>query len=205
MSIPENNKFIEFQDKIISMPLWVKQAIFLNLKENLEANITIPFVNTMAKDTTFQFYIPSITFKGRQELETRELGLDINLYKFLEFAQNKTNIAEITIISRWTLEECATCFLDAIEKEFIEKPSSDLINGTVAYLSGTIRLGEYFTRIGKITIEQLDQALRTQKQIIESSGDRIGIGEVMLNLNFITEKDMQAILHIKMKLKKDSL
>ena len=200
--INKENKFKDFVNKTIDFPLWIKQVLFLALRDNLEGTVTKSFLNIMAKENTFQFFIPKLTFKGKKELETREHNLDINTYKFLSAAVNEISITEITIGNFWTLEECAKCFTDALDLEYIHKPANDILTGTAYYISGKIRLGEYFTRIGRLTIDQLDEALRAQKQISESTGDRIGIAGVMLNLGFVSEKDIQSILHVKDESKK---
>jgi len=197
-----DNKFTGFISKIFELPLWIKQVIYLKLKGHLEKSGTKYYLDIMTEDNIFQLYKPQLTFRGRKELETHSKGLDPNLYKFLASLDSNKNIIEITISNFWTLEECAKYFTDALDEEFILKPECNIINGMAYYLSGKIRLGEYFTRIGKINIHQLDEALRAQKQIQETTGDKLGIAGIMMNLGLVSEEDIQSILLIKEESKK---
>ena len=64
-------------------------------------------------------------------------------------------------------------------------------------MSGKIRLGEYFVKTNRINIEQLDEALRNQKQTEEAFGDRPGLAEILVNLNFLSKNDTEGILLLK--------
>ena len=64
-------------------------------------------------------------------------------------------------------------------------------------MSGKIRLGEYFIKINKITIEQVNEALKKQKPLEESLGDRPGLAEILISLNFLSRKDTEGILLLK--------
>jgi hypothetical protein len=53
------------------------------------------------------------------------------------------------------------------------------------------RLGEILIRIGKITHDQLDQALKVQR-----TGDMRPIGEILVDLGFITKEDWQSTVQM---------
>ena len=64
------------------------------------------------------------------------------------------------------------------------------------YLAGKYRTGEYFKRIGKINIDQLEHTIRIQKELREK-GERPQFVELMIEFGYITEADSKALLIIK--------
>lgn len=187
---------------IINLPLWIKQVVYLELKSNLEssaARFTLEFIN---KDDSLQLYLPQITFLGRKEIETKSRKLANATYKFLEGSDRSQRILDICIENSWTLEACSIQMLICMDQELISPPRSAVINGTAQYIAGRIRLGEYLIKLNKITIDQLDQALRTQKYIEHSIGERTGLAEVLINLGYITQHDTESILFLKEESKK---
>lgn len=198
----ENNKFLGFIEKIEQLPLWIKEVTYVQIHDSLHKSVTQIYMDMLNKKKMFQYYEPILTFKGKQEIENREKGFHLNIYKFLECVQKGQNIIEITINNFWTLEETAIYFTDCLSADLVSHVDSKLVETTAMYLSGKIRLGEYFVRLDKITITQLDEALRSQKQIETSTGDKIGIASVFVNLGLLSNKDIQAILLIKDEAKK---
>lgn len=191
----KNNVFESFINRIFSFPLWVKEILYLQLKENLEATLVDSDINAQYDDV-YQFYIPQISFKGKKEFSDREHSHDINTYKFLEGVSQGLSIIEITLNNFWTLEEISKIFTDCIEREYIAIPSSNIVIVTSFYLSSKIRLGEYFKRLGKISLEQLDQALRKQKET-QDAGQKLGIATILIQLGYISEQDTKNLLVIK--------
>ena len=83
------------------------------------------------------------------------------------------------------------------------KPPDNLILAGIHYMSGEIRLGEYVKRLNKIDIKELDDILRKQKQHNEENPDsKLKIGEIMVDMGFVANKDIDKILHTKSEAKK---
>lgn len=186
--------------RIYEMPFWVKHIIYLELRDEIETSLK-KSLDYIKKDNCLQLYIPQITFIGKKKLESGLREFEPNIKKFIEGVAQNFNIAEIAVNNGWNLAECASYFLIAANAELISSPEV-IIKGTALYVSGEIRLGEYFVKIGKITIEQLDEALKTQNYVEESIGDKIAIGRIFINLGFITKIDTEAILALKMEAQK---
>lgn len=202
MTAQGSTSFESLLNHLHNLPLWIKQVVYAELKGDLEssaARLTLEYIN---RDDTLQLYTPQITFLGRKELETRARGLSPTTYKFLEGADASLRILDISIRNSWTLETCALQLLASMDQELVSPPRSAIINGTAQYLGNRIRLGEYLIKLNKITIDQLDQALRTQKYIEQSIGERTGLAEVLINLGYITQKDTESILFLKEESKK---
>jgi hypothetical protein len=202
METSKHNKYLNFAASILGMPLWIKEVIYIQLRKDLNLLITEDFLDSIENRDIFQLIVPKLTYKGKKEVENREKNLSQQVYKFLEEVTKEYKIVEMVINNFWTLEECAKYYVECIENELINKPSSPRLLACAQYLSGKIRLGEYFTRTEKITLDQLNEALIQQQQIQDSTGDKIGIAVVLMNKGFVTEKDIQSLLKIKDESKK---
>lgn len=188
--------------EIFHMPVWLKQIIFLELKDEFERSGVKNYLGNMTKDNCFQLYIPKLTYTGKKELENRTKALPKEVYSLLEGAFQGMSIMEIAVANNWNFQECSTNFLIALDNELVSSPSSSLIRGTALYMSGRIRLGEYFVKIDKISMNQLNEALRKQKDIEEALGDRPGLADILVSMGFLTKEDTEGVLYLKKDCKK---
>ena len=202
MSTSSQNTFKTFIQEIFNLPVWIKQIIYIELKEQLESSSINSCIGITKKDNCLQLYIPKLTYTGKKELTHKTKNLSESAYIFLECAYQNISIIEIAIKNNWNLCECSNYFLEAINNDLVIKPSSPIVKGTALYMSGKIRLGEYFVKINKITIEQLDEALRTQRHMEESVGDKPGLAKILVDLNFLNKTDTEGILLLKDDCKK---
>lgn len=193
--------FESFFNGILSFPLWVKQVMYVKLKENLENDLG-EFISLLNEEDQFELYTPELTFKGKHELELRELRLGQNFYSFLLGVANGQDIIEMTLNNFWTLEESSKLFIDSIQKELIHKPKRELIEAVASYMAGKIRLGEFFKKMGKIDVKQLEGALRLQKERLDKTGENIKIAAVLIEMGYITMEDTKIILMLKEEAKK---
>jgi len=194
--------FKTFIREIFDLPVWIKQIIYMELKEQFESSTIKNCIDITSKGNCLQLYIPKLTYTGKKELETKTKHISENTYIFLKCVSQNISIIEIAINNNWNLSECSIYFLEAIDAELVVNPSSPIVKGTALYMSGRIRLGEYFVKINKITIEQLDKALNNQKNLEETFGDRPGLAEILVNLNFLSKNDTEGILLLKEDCKK---
>ncbi len=197
MQTNSKNIFKLFIKEIFNLPVWIKQIIYLELKEEIENSPAKNFFNIVTKENCLQLYIPKLTYKGRKELEKKSGKYSEELIFFLEAAFQELSIIETAVANNWSLVECSKCFIGAINEELLVSPISPVIKGTALYLAGDIKLGEYFVKINKISIEQLDEALRTQKNFEESVGDKPGLADVLVQLGFLNKQDTEGILLLK--------
>ncbi len=197
----KKNIFLSFLDKFLGLPLWIKEVLYVQLKEDIEKYSISATHGILDKTDLYQYYEPTLTYLGKKELYSRSIDLPQNMYRFLEGASQGLDILEITLNNFWTLEETANLNLQAIEKELVTAPVTANAKATAMYLAGKIRLGEYFKHIGKLDVDQLDATMRRQKEI-EATGQRAGIASVMIDLGFVTEEETKMILYIKDECKK---
>lgn len=197
MQFTSKNIFKLLIKEIFNLPVWIKQIIYLELKEEFDSSPMKTYINLITKDTCLQFYIPKLTYAGKKELEKKTGRYSEEIYSILEAAFQELSVIETAIANNWSLYECSKHFVDAINSELMICPISPVIKGTALYLAGEIRLGEYLVKTGKINIEQLDEALSMQKHIEESVGDRPGLADVLVELGVLIKEDTEGILLLK--------
>jgi hypothetical protein len=192
------SSFKTLVQEIFNLPVWIKQVVYVELKEQLENSTINSCINTIPKRELLQLYVPKLTYTGKKELENKTKNYSENIYAFLECAFQNLSIMETAINNKWNLHECSKYFLEAINTELVIHPPSSIVKGTALYMSGEIRIGEYFVKIGKISLGQLDEGLRTQKKMEESfGGDRPGLAEILVNLGFLNHNETEGILLLK--------
>lgn len=184
----------------MAFPLWVKEIIYLRLYQNLSQYLSEDFINVEERDI-FHLYVPILSFAGRTELAERKDGLDENIYNFLENVAASHNMLEISLNNFWTMEEVAKYFMLCLDQNYVKSPESNNIHAMAGYMSGKFRTGEYFKRVGKINVDQLENTIIKQKEAVEK-GNPIKIAEIMIQLGYITEKDTSSLLVIKDEAKK---
>ncbi len=186
-----------FIQNIKNFPIWVKQVItkeiFDDLNKKLEEFSELAEINDL-----FQYMCPKVTFKGKQELQEKTLGLSDGYYTFLQELLNENNIFEITIKNSWTLADSAKIFCRLCEMEYITVPDY-LTNKNVAiaqFIAGRLKTGEFLKRINKISTVQLEQAIRYQKEL-NDEGRHIKMASILIKLGFITDKGLDSLLLLK--------
>ncbi len=202
MSSNVTSPFEKLNSQILALPLWVKQVIYSVLKQELEHLLSKSTLDTFQPDDTLQLWRPELTHQGIKEVEQPSGQHNPGIMKTLHFIKQGKTTVDIAILNGWTLEQASMYLLEAIQKELINPPKSGIIQATILYMAGRIRLGEYLVKIGRLTVEQLDQALRTQRYIEESLGERTGIANVLINLGYINKQDSEGILFLKEESKK---
>lgn len=184
-----------FLDKLMGFPLWVKQIIYLRLHQNLTQSLSDDFITTQENDL-FHLYVPTLSFIGKTELAERKGNHDPNMYTFLTNIESGLNMVEISMNNFWTMEEVAKYYVSCLESDFLKPGATNLINSTAGFMSGKLRIGEYFKRIGKINVDQLEQTIVKQKEYT-NQGNPMKMAEVMISMGLITEKDVHSLLILK--------
>lgn len=191
------NAFKLLISEIFNLPVWIKQIIYLELKEDFESSEMKTYFKSISKDNCFQLYTPKLTYAGRKEIRKKEGKFKQEIYDIMEGAFQNLSIIEIAISNDWSFYECAKYFLEAVENDLFINPTSPVLRGTALYMAGKIRLGEYFVKINKINMDQLDEALRNQKYLEDALGEKPGLADIMIDLGFLKKEDTEGILILK--------
>lgn len=186
----KRNIFTTFLDKIEDFPVWLKQIICLKLSEDIKAQVCDKFLEENS-DEIFSLYVPILTFKGKTEIENRKVGLDANLYNFLSYCENGASVLEISLNTYLSMEEVAKYFIFCMDQGFVEKPENIEIEAMAGFIAGKFRTGEYFAKRGLISGEQLEKA------VFESSNSQKKFAEILVDMGFITQEDVNAMLTFK--------
>ncbi len=196
----KKNLFDLFLEKVLNVPLWIKQAIFLRLAKEMKDYSCEEFLLNNSDDI-FSTFVPTLTFKGKTELMERKCGLDANIYNFLQGCANDYSMLEISINTFLSMEEVAKYYELCLEQNFIKVPDSKEIHAMAGFIAGKFRIGEYFKQKGAITVDQLQQAILTHRGLVTSDNPR-KFGEVMTDMGIIKEADLKAVLVLKEEAKK---
>lgn len=194
------NIFNMFLEKTLSLPLWIKQVLYLKLAKEMQSKFCENFLRTQ-KDNIFSTFIPTLTFMGKTELAERKCGLDSNIYNFLQACADGQSMLEISVNTFLSMEEVAKYYELCLEQSFIKKPESVEIYAMAGFISGKFRTGEYFKQKGQITVDQLQQALIAQKEAEKSNNPKY-FGEILAELGFVKQEDLKALLVLKEEAKK---
>lgn len=196
----KKNLFELFIGKLLAYPLWVKQVVYYRLYLDMQANYCERFIIKNA-DSIFALYVPTVTFSGKTELWDRKCGLDTNIYNFLRLSNEGYNILEISLNTFLSVEEVAKHFMFCLEQNYIEKPEEAEVYAMGGFIAGKFRTGEYYKENGSITIDQLDEAVMTQKRLDDRMHHKL-FGKILVELGFITEKNIKTLFTLKADAKK---
>lgn len=191
-----------FIQNIKNLPIWVKQVITKEIFDDLNKQLD-EFSELAEINDLFQYMCPKVTFKGKQELEKRAMALSEGYYVFLKDLMDGNNIFEITVKNNWALADSAKIFCRLNDMEFLAVHEY-VSNRTIAiamFIAGKLKTGEFLKRIGKISVVQLEQAIRYQKELNED-GRHLKMASILIKLGFITDKGLDSLLLLKDEAKK---
>lgn len=189
-----------FLEKVLDVPLWIKQVIYLKLEKEMKELSCDNFLKKHPNDI-FSTFVPTLTFKGKTELTERKCGLDNNIYNFLQGCANEYSMLEISVNTFLSMEEVAKYYELCLEQNFIKVPDSKEIHAMAGFIAGKFRIGEYFKQKGVLSVDQLQQAILANRDAQES-GNPKKFGEILIELGFIKEDDIKALVILKEEAKK---
>ncbi len=196
----KKNIFDLFVEKILNVPLWIKQAIYLKLVKEMQEYECEDFLRNNPNET-YSTFIPTLTFKGKTELMERKCGLDSNMYNFLQCCANEYSMLEISINTFLSMEEVSKYYELCLEQNFIKNPESKEIHAMAGFIAGKFRIGEYFKQKGQLSVDQLQQAILANRDAAEK-GQPKKFGEILVELGFVKENEMKALFVLKEEAKK---
>jgi hypothetical protein len=189
-------------EQLYHLPLWMKQLVFVKMRADLEPVMSRETLETLQAKDCLQMMIPQLSRKGSHELLAEQSRLPQQLRQLLAVAQTHSNVASMCVTYQWTLEQCCANLLLAYKFDLLMPCPNVKVDATIRYLGNETRIGEYLVQIGRLSWDQLDQALRTLNYIQDVLGERTAFGEVAINLGFVTRQECEAILFLKEESKK---
>jgi len=184
-------------DSITALPLWIRQLIYTDLRDALSKEMSPKTIKTLDKENFLQLWEPILTTRGKNELLSPSSEVSSDIRQLLKASKIGLNVANICTEYMWTLEKCCILICSAIANGYLEPSSSVVIDATARYLGNKIRLGEYLVETGRITEEEMQQALMTQQYIRLAMGEHTHVGEILTRLELLDQEDLEAILFLK--------
>jgi hypothetical protein len=196
------NLLDDLMNQLRHLPLWMKQVVYTEMKVDLEASISKNTLDSFERDHCLQLMIPYLSIKGSQEYHQPTGRYPQAMKDLLTLGYQGMNVAGICVSLQWTLEQCSGVLLKAYQSDLLVPCPSPKIEATIRYLANETRLGEYLVQVDKLTWTQLEQAVNTQQYIQDVLGEKTGMGDVLINLGFVTRQDSESILFLKEESKK---
>lgn len=186
-----------FIQSIKNLPIWVKQVIASEILHDIESKLA-DFQFLMGDKGLFQYLVPKVTLKGKQEIDQRLVGLSDGYYTFMQDALQNFSIFDITVKNNWSLADSAKIFTRLIELEFAQVKDENASKkiAVALFISGKIKTGEFLKKIGKIDATQLEKAIRYQNELQEE-GRHIKMASILIKLGYITDKGLDSLLILK--------
>lgn len=196
----KKNIFDLYMNKLLELPLWIKQAIYVKLKEDIKKRNCAKILEIKEEDL-FALYKPILTYNGRTELTQKNCGLDANMYSFLNLCNADYSILEIALSMYLTMEEVAKYFMFCVEQKYLERPESDQAYAMAGFISGKFKTGEYFMHNKKLSFNQVQNALDEQCRI-NSEGKQLKYAQVLDSMNLVDKNDTKMIFTLQEESKK---
>ena len=172
-----------FLNKISNFPNWMKEIIYIQLSTEIDNN-------NFAYN--FATYSPTLTYKGKCEIELKNSGFDSNIYNIFSAISNNQTISEIALNTYLSMEEVSKYILFGIEQGYIEKPQNTEILNLIEFISGKIRTGEYFANCKSITKDQLTKSIE-----ISTEQKDLKFGQILVNNKLISKENLANVLNLK--------
>ncbi|MGD9580223.1 MAG: hypothetical protein AB7V50_02520, partial [Vampirovibrionia bacterium] len=185
--------------RISSMPIWVKQAIYSELKSDIASCSDIELLDKM-ESKLIQLHVPKLSIASTRLIENNTLQKDDyiteNQKLFIKASNEGLNLLEIAHKNNFSFKYTCQLFLDLVKHNYIEDLSNNYTRNFVLYIIGEIRLGEFLVRTGRLSTTQLDKALFTKK-CSESFNSEITFREILVNLGYMKNSELESISIIK--------
>lgn len=188
----QRNFLDKFLEKISDFPAWIKEIIYVRLKRDVSPEGELSY--------TFATFKPSLTDKGKCELNSKISGFDSNIYNIFEYCDNGASISDITLNTYLSMEEVANYFLFSVDEGYIQIPDNSQILNIAGFLAGKFRTGEYFVQDGIISEEQLDDAVVNYEHRAKKHNKKFG--QSLIEMGLISQKQLDIILSIKQEAQK---
>lgn len=197
--IAGKSQFKTLLNRIIQMPIWVKQAIYCELKTDIASCSGVDLLDR-SETKIIQLYVPKLTVLSTRLIESNALhsaeNLNENQKNFILSANEGLNILEIAHENNFSFKYTCEIFMTLIQHSYLEDLNNNQTKNFVLYIMGDIRLGEFLVRTGRINTSQLDKTLFTKKRS-ESFDSDITFKEILVNLGYIENKEIESISMIK--------
>lgn len=195
--------FKNLVNNITNKPYWVKQALFLELRDDIKRMTSIELLEAIDKNDLLQLYAPKTSSLGQKLINEPSFAASMNLspmaLSLIKQADGNKNVIDLCYDNKWPLKLFAQLIIEADSKGIIEEIRSKQILFIFKYIAEEISLSDLLVKLNKITIEQLSHASYTlnQSQSAFDSLESTSIEEVLVRLNYIDKEKLNSLLVLK--------
>ena len=189
------NLFELYMDKIMSSPLWIKQVIYIKLRDTIKEKSCDSFLSISSCEL-YSIHIPILTFAGRTELAEKKFGFGENIYNFLQCCQDEMSIIDMCVSTYHAMSEVSKYYEFCMDEGLLEVPENAKIAAMSGFMAGKYRIGEYFRRAGMLSYEQLDEAIEEHKSAIARGEEKL-FGEVLCDMRLVNREEIITLMLFK--------
>ena len=190
-------------EDLTNKPLWIKQAIYLELRDNIKQMSSIDLLEELDKNDLLQLYVPTLTTLGKSVCNNDELAVKFNLTleqkSLLKSVNGIQNIVDLCMTNNITLQKIAAIILKSFDDGFINQVKSIKIKYLLQYISGEIDPGKYLLKTEKISDAQLKEAQQKWEKLKDTFDDpeEQCLEEFLANLGYVDKSEVNRLLVIK--------
>lgn len=190
-------------NNIVDKPFWVKQALFLELRDDIKKMTSVELLDVLDKNDLLQLYVPTLSTLGKRVLQDAEYAKSIHLSddmtNLLQQMDGKKNVIDQCYTCCWTLKQFSVLIIDAEEKGYIQPIRSSQIINVFKYIADQMDIGTLLLKLNKITPDQLSFAGYThqesQKAFMEE--ENTTLEDVLIRLNYVGKDQLNSLLVLK--------
>ncbi|MEW5821157.1 MAG: hypothetical protein AB1782_13270 [Cyanobacteriota bacterium] len=187
--------------RINSLPLWVKQALYYEIRLNILNQSDIDYLDNISTEP-LQLYCPVITEKGALLIRTRKRNeisenVDINHKSFLNATKQKLNMLEISHSNNWSLKQTCEILFLMISSGYVEPIRNQNVYMFALYITDKINLDEFLIRSDRLSPRQINKAMQIKQCSSHMKMDNDSIINILTSMGYLDEKAINSIEKIK--------
>ncbi|MGD9581930.1 MAG: hypothetical protein AB7V50_11200, partial [Vampirovibrionia bacterium] len=188
---------------IVDKPFWVKQAIFLELRDDIKKMTCVELLEVLDKNDLLQLYVPRLTSLGHKVLQDNDyansLSLGVDMMTLIKNIDGKKNVIDQCYACSLTLKAFSNIIIDFEERGFVEPIRSSQIINVFKFIADRIDIGTLLLKLNKITADQLSFASYThqeaQKAFIEE--EDTSLEDILIRLNYVSKEQLNSLMLLK--------
>lgn len=163
VGVKKMTQYQTLMDKLLKQPIWVKQAIYMDLQQNLSA-CSVCSILCGPTYRPIQLYKPILTTLAEKFFSPDDKMQDEDMKAFLEACSKELNILEIAQVNKWNLVYTLELMFNAIDLGFVEEIRNYQTQYIGLYLSDKISLATLLNKLGSLSDETLHKCLVIQQE-----------------------------------------
>jgi hypothetical protein len=195
--------FKQMLKDIVNKPLWVKQAIYIELRDDIKHMSNLELLEALDKNDLLQLYTPRLSIIGHKIINEETFATKDNvsseMLNFLQQLDGRKNVIDLCFLNNWTLKHFSEIIIQANDKGYIDPIKSKQILTLFEFIADHIDMATLFEKLNKITPEQVQFArfsISEMNKTFEVEGSS-SLEEVLVRMNYISKEQVNSLLILK--------